>query len=280
MTGFGNATNNDFTVEIRSLNHRYMDVSIKMPPFLNQYEMPLRNMLREKFQRGRFDITILTNNLKVTQLKINNELARNIYTALQGLQKELSVHGHISLDTLITVYRDLLIEEEVKYDTEALYTAFREATANLEAMRVREGKFLSEELYSRIETLNAMNNEIRSLVPNEVERWREKFTERLSTILEAGAIDTNRIIQEAVMIAEKLDVSEELSRIENHIIQFVEILKTGDGTIGRRLDFLLQEISREVNTLAYKSSHYAISDLTVRMKTETEKIREQVQNIQ
>ena len=279
MTGFGNAANNDFTVEIRSLNHRYMDVSIKMPPYLNKYEIPLRNILKEKFQRGRFDVSISTNNHKVRQLKINNELARIIYIALQSLQKELSIPGQISMGTLITVYRDLLIEEEPKYDIEALYAASREAVTNLEAMRIREGKLLSEELYNRIESLNTMNNEIRSLVPNEVERWREKFTEKLSTILEAGLIDTNRITQEAAIMAEKLDISEEVSRIENHLKQFVEILNTGD-IIGRKLDFLLQEISREVNTLAYKSGNYAISNLAVEMKTEVEKMREQVQNLQ
>jgi uncharacterized protein (TIGR00255 family) len=279
MTGFGSAEKNGLYVEIRSLNHRYMDVSIKMPPYLNKYEIPLRNILKEKFQRGRFDVSISTNNHKTTQLKINTGLARNIYTTLQVLQKELSIPGQISIDTLITVYRDLLIEEEPKYDIEALSAAFREAVTNLEAMRIREGKLLSEELYNRIESLNAMNNEIRSLAPNEVERWREKFTEKLSTILEAGLIDTNRITQEAAIMAEKLDISEEVSRIENHIKQLVEILDTGD-IIGRKLDFLLQEISREVNTLAYKSGNYAISNLAVEMKTEVEKMREQVQNLQ
>jgi uncharacterized protein (TIGR00255 family) len=279
MTGFGSAEKNGFYVEIRSLNHRFIDISIKMSPYMSQYEIPLRNIIKEKFQRGRFDVSISTNNHKTTQLKINTGLARNIYTTLQVLQKELSIPGQISIDTLITVYRDLLIEEEPKYDIEALYAAFREAAANLEAMRIREGKLLSEELYNRIESLNAMNNEIRSLAPNEVERWREKFTERLSTILEAGVIDTNRITQEAAIMAEKLDISEEVSRIENHIKQFVEILNTGD-IIGRKLDFLLQEISREVNTLAYKSGNYAISNLAVEMKTEVEKMREQVQNIQ
>ncbi len=279
MTGFGSAEENGLYVEIRSLNHRFIDISIKMSPYMSQYEIPLRNIIKEKFQRGRFDVSISTNNHKTTQLKINTGLARNIYTTLQVLQKELSIPGQISIDTLITVYRDLLIEEEPKYDIEALYAAFREATANLEAMRIREGKLLSEELYNRIESLNTMNNEIRSLAPNEVERWREKFTERLSTILEAGVIDTNRITQEAAIMAEKLDISEEVSRIENHIKQFVEILNTGD-IIGRKLDFLLQEISREVNTLAYKSGNYAISNLAVEMKTEVEKMREQVQNIQ
>ncbi len=278
MTGFGSAENNGFRVEIRSLNHRFMDIAIKMPPYMSQYEIPLRSILKTRFQRGRFDVSVSTNDHKATQMKINKELARNIYTALQDLQKELSIHGKISIDTLIR-YSELLIEEETRYDIDALYAVCNEALINLEDMRIREGKLLSEELRERVESLSMMNNEIKLLAPNEVLRWREKFTERLRLIIEAEGIDNTRIIQEAAIMAEKLDISEEINRIENHIKQFVEILRNGN-IIGRKLDFLLQEISREVNTLAYKSSDYAISNLTVEMKTEIEKMREQVQNIQ
>lgn len=278
MTGFGSAENNGFRVEIRSLNHRFMDIAIKMPPYMSQYEIPLRNILKTRFQRGRFDVSVSTNNHKATQLKINKEGARNIFTALQDLQKELSIHGKINIDTLVR-YSELLIEEDPKYDMDALYAVFNEALMSLEDMRIKEGKLLSEELRDRVESLSTMNNEIKLLAPNEVLRWREKFTERLRLILEPEGIDNTRIIQEAAIMAEKFDISEETSRIESHIKQFVEILRNGN-IIGRKLDFLLQEISREVNTLAYKSSDYAISNLTVEMKTEIEKMREQVQNIQ
>jgi uncharacterized protein (TIGR00255 family) len=278
MTGFGSVENNGFRVEIRSLNHRFMDIAIKMPPYMGQYEIPLRNILKTKFQRGRFDVSVSTNNHKATQLKINKERARNIYTALQDLQKELSIHGKINIDTLVQ-YSELLIEEDPKYDIDALYSVFNEALMNLEDMRIKEGKLLSAELRGRVESLTTMNNEIKLLAPDEVIRWREKITEKLRLILEAEGIDNARIMQEAAIMAEKLDISEELSRIENHLKQFVEILRNGN-IIGRKLDFLLQEISREVNTLANKSSDYAISNLTVEMKTEIEKMREQAQNIQ
>jgi uncharacterized protein (TIGR00255 family) len=245
---------------------------------MSQHEIPLRNILKERFPRGRFDVTILTNNHKAMQVKINKELARNIYTALQDLQKELAINGTISIDTL-TGYSNLLIEEEPKYDIDALYAAFHEAVSNLETMRMREGNLLSEELHRRTESLNIMNNEIKLIVPNEVVRWREKLTEKMKLIIDTEAIDANRITQEAAIIAEKIDISEEVSRIENHIKQFIEILSNGT-IIGRKLDFILQEINREVNTLAYKSSDYNISKLVVEMKTEIEKMREQVQNIQ
>jgi len=278
MTGFGSAENNGFRVEIRSVNHRFIDIAIKMPPYMSQYEIPLRNILKERFHRGRFDVSISTNEHKTKQLRINKELAMDICTALQDLQKELSIPGEINIETLAG-YRELLIEEEPKYDIDALYSAFDEAISNLWEMRIREGNFLSKELQKRIESLNVMNNKIKSLAPHEFVRCMEKFTERLSQLFEAGEIDSTRITQEAAIIAEKLDISEEISRIESHLKHFSEILMN-DNIIGRKLDFILQEISREVNTLAYKSSDYTISNLTVEMKTEIEKLREQVQNIQ
>jgi uncharacterized protein (TIGR00255 family) len=280
MTGFGSAENDDFRVEIRSLNHKFIDISIKMPPYmgLGQHEIPLRNIIKEKFHRGRFDVSVSAKNHKALQLKINKELARNIYTALQDLQKELSIPGQINIDTL-TGYKELLIEEEQKYNINALYASLNEAVSNLEAMRIREGNLLSEELHKRIESLGMMNNKIKLLIPHEVERCMEKFAERLKLILGTEELDASRITQEAAIMADKIDITEEVSRIENHIKQFIETLNNGN-IAGRKLDFLLQEINREVNTLAYKSSNYTISNLAIEMKTEVEKMREQVQNIQ
>ena len=278
MTGYGSASNSDFTVEIRSLNHRFIDISLRMPPYMSRYEIPLRNILKEKFRRGRLDVSICVNESGVPGLKINKHLARNIYTALRQLQEEFSLPGDIGIETL-TGYRELLMEEETGCDVEALHRIFREAASNLEQMRLREGNLLVEDIGKRLEILNDMNNRIKSIAPDEVVRWREKFTERLKLMIESNAIDNNRIIQEAALMAEKLDISEETTRIENHLKQFVEILDKGDA-VGKQLDFLLQEINREVNTLAYKSGDYSISRLVVEMKTEVEKIREQIQNIQ
>jgi uncharacterized protein (TIGR00255 family) len=278
MTGFGSAAGNDFTVEIRSLNHRHIDISIKMPPYMSQYEIPLRNILKGKFQRGKFDVYVNINTDKVPQLKINKDLAGSIYSALLDLQKQLSLPGTISIETL-TGYREIMMEEEPHFDTDALQAAFHEAVSNLEAMRMREGSLLSDEIRGRIALLLEMHNEIKVHAPEEVIRWRKKFTERLSLIVEAGMIDNNRIAQEAALMAEKLDISEEINRTENHLKQFVEILGNED-VVGKRLDFLLQELNREVNTLANKSGEYSISRVVIDMKTEIEKIREQVQNIQ
>jgi uncharacterized protein (TIGR00255 family) len=278
MTGFGSAANTEFTVEIRSLNHRFIDISFRMPPYMNRYEIPVRNILKEKFRRGRLDVSICVKESGIPGLRINRRLARNIYAALRELQDELSLPGDIGIDTL-TGYKEIIMEEEAECDVEALTQVFREAASNLEQMRLREGALLLEDIGKRLDILTEMNGKIKSMAPDEVLRWREKFTDRLKLIMENGAIDNNRIIQEAALMSEKLDISEETNRIENHLKQFVEILDKG-GVIGKKLDFLLQEINREVNTLSYKSGDYSISRLVVEMKTEVEKIREQVQNIQ
>jgi len=278
MTGFGSASNADFSVEIRSLNHRFIDISIKMPQFMSQYEIPLRNILKENFERGRFDVSISLNEQKAPRLKCNRPLAKNLLSALKDLQKELSLPGRITIQTF-SEYRDILIEEEPVYDVDTLYGIFHQAVFSLKEMRIREGNLLSDEIRKRTGALDKMIKTIKSNAPDELVRWREKFSARLRLIVDAGIMDNSRILQEAAIMAEKLDIAEEISRIENHLKQLEEIPGHGDA-VGKKLDFLMQELNREVNTLACKSGEYAISAIVIEMKTELEKIREQVQNIQ
>jgi uncharacterized protein (TIGR00255 family) len=278
MTGYGSAQNDVFAVEIRSVNHRFIDITIKTSPYMGQHEMALRNIVKEKFHRGKFDVTISMNSYSDSQMIINRDMAKDIYRDLQNLQKELSIPGEITINTL-AVYKEFLIEKAPQYDINKLNDAFNVAVSDLEAMRMREGELIAKELRERIAALNKMNNEIKLIAPKEVLQMREKLTERLTSILADKEIDTNRILQEAAIMADKVDISEEINRIENHTQQFMETLD-GGNIIGRKLDFLLQEINREVNTLSYKSNDYAISKLAVEMKNEIEKIREQVQNIQ
>jgi uncharacterized protein (TIGR00255 family) len=278
MTGFGSAEKNGFRVEIRSLNHRFMDITIKAPPYLSQFDVSLRNMLKEKFQRGKFDVTVSTDNHRLAQVTINKDMAGKIYTAFKEIQEELSIPGKLDINTLAG-YRELLVEENAKYDIDALYTAFREAVSCLEAMRTKEGGMLVEEQRQRAASLKATNDKIKSLMPSLIEQYKAKFSERLRLLLEPKEIDNAKVIQEASVVLEKLDISEEVHRIENHVQQLTETLKEGN-VMGRKLDFLLQEIGREVNTIAAKSGDYTISSLTVDMKLEIEKMREQVQNLQ
>lgn len=278
MTGFGSAEKNGFRVEIRSLNHRFMDITIKAPSYLSQYDVALRSILKERFQRGKFDVAVSTDNHKIVQITINKEMAKSIFTAFRDIQEELSIPGQIGINTLAE-YRELLVEENAKYDIDALYTAFREAVSCLEAMRTKEGGMLVEEQLQRATSLKTINDKIKSLMPSLIEQYKTKFAERLRLLFEPKEIDSTKVIQEASVVLEKLDISEEVNRIENHIQQLIETIKEG-SVMGRKLDFLLQEIGREVNTIAAKSGDYTISSLTVDMKLEIEKMREQVQNLQ
>jgi uncharacterized protein (TIGR00255 family) len=278
MTGFGCAEKNGFRVEIRSLNHRFIDITIKAPPYLYQYDVALRNILKETFQRGKFDVTVSTDNHRMAQVSINRDMAGQIFNAFQKLQQELSIPGQLDINTLAG-YRELLVAEETTYDINALYAAFHEAISHLEAMRVREGNLLADEQRQRAASLKSINDKIKFLMPSLVEQYKAKFSERLRLLFEPKEIDSAKVIQEASVLIEKLDISEEVNRIENHIQQLTETLKEGN-VMGRKLDFLLQETGREVNTIAAKSSDYTISSLTVDMKLEIEKMREQVQNLQ
>lgn len=278
MTGFGSSSTDVFTVEIRSLNHRYMDIFIKLPSYLNHAEMQIRNIIKERFSRGRFDVTISINPEKTSRFTISKNVAENIYKALQSLQRELMIPGEIGIETL-AAYKEILLEKEPEYNIDDLLSTVYEAIKNLEAMRIEEGKNLQKELLSRIEVLRDLNDKIRIKAPDEVPKLKEKFTERLKLFLETENIESNRILQEAAIPADKLDISEEISRIQSHIKQFKEVIDSGT-VVGKKLDFILQELGREVNTLSCKSADYEISSMVIEMKTEIEKIREQVQNIQ
>lgn len=278
MTGFGASEKDGFRVEIRSLNHRFMDVSIRLSPFLSEHEMPLRNMLKERFSRGKFDVLISTKSDGRTRLKLNTELAKEIYNSLNALRAELSIPGAIGIETLLN-YKELLIAEEPEYNINSLYDAFREAIIQLEKMRGDEGKAIAEDVLRRADRLESINKEIIALSPEVVADSKRKFHERISELLIGIEYDRDRILQEAAIMIEKADITEELTRIENHLKQFKKVLLSGD-TIGKRLDFLLQELNREVNTIASKTDDYRISSIVIEMKSEIEKMREQAQNIQ
>ena len=278
MTGFGSASGEDFTVEIRSLNHRFIDIAVKIPPHMNQHEVSIRDILKKRFQRGRFDVSFIPTQSGTARVSIDRKTARAVYNSLRALQEELALPGQIGIETLAG-YRELLVEEELHVGPGPFFRVFEQAVTHLERMRHREGKMLSAELKGRVKSLSRMHTKIKKLAPSEVKRWRKKFTERLQSLLNEGIVSKERVIQETAIMADKLDVSEELNRIHNHLIQFNEILGH-DTTVGKKLDFLLQELMREVNTLAYKSGNYTISHLVVEMKTEVEKMREQVQNLQ
>jgi uncharacterized protein (TIGR00255 family) len=278
MTGFGSAEKESCRIEVRSINHRFLDVSMRAPSFLSQLEIPFRNIMKEFFSRGKCDISITVSGQEAVDLTINTEFIRKIYTAFGKLREELPIGGEIDVNGLLSLH-NMFIETSPRYNIEKVTEIYRQALADLLKMRTAEGESLAAELREMVASLASMNETIRASCDRVLAEVKGKFSERLSILLEGRDIDENRILQEAAVIAARLDIAEELARIESHLKQFSSILLSG-GIIGRKLDFILQELNREVNTIASKSADYEVSRITVEMKTVIEKMREQVQNIQ
>ena len=279
MTGFGSAEKNGCRVEIRSLNNRFLDIHIKAPSFLNQFDVPFRNLLKERFGRGKFDVAVSVSEGVSADFKVNREIAGRLYSVFKQLREDLSLSGEIDIN-MMAGFHQLYLETDIAYDEEALYEVFRQAMDSLQDMRKREGGCLAAEILKLVDSLTAMNGRIKSLTGDEVTRQiTEKFHERLKALFAEKDFDSNRILQEAALMAIKLDISEEIARIDSHAKQFREML-SGNDIIGRRLDFIVQELNREINTITSKSVDYAITGLTVEMKSVIEKMKEQVQNIQ
>lgn len=278
MTGFGNSEKNGCKVEIRSLNSRFLDINIKAPAFLNQFDIPFRNLLKERFARGKFDVTITVSENISADFKVNTDMAGRLYSSFKKLQDDLSLSGEIDINMMAGFYQ-IYLEPDNFYDEDTLYEVFKQAMHNLAEMRNREGDVLARELLSMVNALCDMNDRIKDLKGNVVREITEKFRERLKTLLLEKDFDDNRILQEAALMAMKLDISEEIARIDSHVKQFREMLFDND-IAGRKLDFIAQELNREINTVSSKSADYAIAGLTVEMKAMIEKLKEQAQNIQ
>jgi uncharacterized protein (TIGR00255 family) len=278
MTGFGSAEKNGCRVEIRSLNHRFLDIYIKAPAFFNQFEISFRNALKGRFSRGKFDVNFLISENVNKYLDINTDFVEKIYAAIKRLQEDLSIPGRLDINAIAN-FREMFIETSQKYDIDTINSVFQQALESLYKMRIKEGEALAAGLHPMIDFLNFMNEKIKNLSTKVLSNAKEKLNDRLKVLLEGNDIDSNRLLQEAAVMAAKLDVTEEIVRIESHLRQFRAILTDGD-IIGRKLDFILQELNREVNTISSKSADYSIASLTIEMKTELEKIKEQVQNIQ
>jgi uncharacterized protein (TIGR00255 family) len=278
MTGFGAAERDGFKVEIRSLNHRYIEISVRMPSALMEHEIPVRNIIKGRFARGKFDVNISLTDKRQLKMIVNKELAKGIYDAFSDLQKELALSGSLTVD-FFSGYRELLVAEEPEYDTDALYNALNDAVSKVEEMRRTEGDALKKEMESRLKRLADIRNEIEVLSHGLTAHYRETLSKRIAELVSNLSIDETRLAQEVAIMAQKSDIAEELARFRSHVQQFQSAMSNGD-VIGRRLDFLLQEMNREANTVSSKMDDVRIINLSIEIKTEIEKLREQVQNIQ
>lgn len=278
MTGFGAGERGAFKVEIRSVNHRFIDMSFKLPQNLSRHEMTMRNALRERFSRGKLDVMVSVTEEERGRIAVNMSIAKELYSALLSVKEVLSLPGEIGAGDIFEL-RELFLSMEVEYNTEALYDAFNDAVEKLYRMRVEEGDGIAKDMLMRLGHLEQMKESIALVCSGIAVACRERLIERINALFGEAGYDEGRIIQEAAIIAERADVSEEITRIGLHIGQARKILSSGDA-VGRRIEFMLQELNREVNAIASKANDYRVSSAAVEMKSELEKIREQAQNTQ
>lgn len=279
MTGYGAAERDGYKVEIRSVNHKGLDIGVRMPSLLMQYEVEIRTRIRETFQRGKIDVLITVTGQGEPKVSVNSHLAKKMYEAFGQLQQELALPGTIGIE-FFAGYRDLLLQSEPSADRDALFRVLEDAIACLRAMREAEGEAMVAELSRLLDVFESNYRSVCAASGGVVSRLREKMLVRVGELLGASDIDEIRVAQEVALLAQRCDVTEELARLRSHIDQFRATIASADAAIGRRLDFLLQEMNREVNTTGSKADEIEIINLAIEMKNEIGKLREQALNIQ
>jgi uncharacterized protein (TIGR00255 family) len=278
MTGFGHAESGAFSVEVRSVNHRYLEAYFRMPPFLNKFEIEFRKKLRDFFSKGRFDVAIQVNTELSNVVRVNDAFVSGIIGALKEIKNRFSLGGEITIDILAGL-RDIFMTETAEVNEQELMTVFEQALSVLYTMRASEGEHIRQNLLGMVNQVESLLGVVTRTSGGLHEKIRQRVMTRFHEMMGDSSIDQNRLIQEALILADRADITEEITRLQSHIRQFRDILEIG-GAVGRKLDFLLQEFFREANTMASKTPENEIVTAVIDMKNEIEKLREQVQNLQ
>jgi len=288
MTGYGRGKWEGDTkrveVEMKSVNHRFCDISPRLPRRLNSLETRVGNFIRQRISRGRVEVlvTVDDSSLAEQKLELDLDLARDIHRALKALQENLRLPGEIRLETLAN-FKDIFTRKEVETDLEkewvSVLAALEGALNGLDAMRRDEGLALRQDFLKRLMAIEGMIQEIEGKAPLVLRACRDRLAQRVRELSGGLQIDEARLAQEVAYLAERSDITEEIVRIRSHLIQFRDLLDLLEPA-GRKMEFLLQEINREANTLSSKASDSGIAQVAVGIKSELEKIREQVQNVE
>lgn len=288
MTGYGRTqkilNGRDILVEIRSVNHRYYEYSSRIPRAYSYIDEKLKALLKQKVSRGKVDINVSINNIegRDTEIAINKGVAEGYVNALRSIAEELNLNDDITLSKLIKL-PDIFSVQKTPDDEEQVWNDVAEIAAEaLEKfveMREKEGEKLRTDILEKTSLILEMVGKVEEISPKTTENYRNRLYQKLSEILENKDIDNQRIVTEAAVFADKIAVDEETVRLRSHISQMTDLLDSGDA-IGRKLDFIVQEMNREVNTIGSKAQDLNITRLVVDMKSELEKIREQIQNIE
>lgn len=288
MTGFGRSElldeNKKIVIEIKSVNHRYSDISIKMPRKFNQFEPAMRNVLKDYIIRGKVDVFVTYEDFAKSNLmvKYNKEIASEYINYLEQMRDDFGLKEELR-PTVVADFPEVFSLEEKSEIDESLYKdiekTLREAGESFSNARAMEGENLKNNLLIKLDEMSAMVNEIERMSPELIAAYKAKLSEKVKELIEAGAVDDQRIAAEVVIYSDKICVDEEIVRLKSHIDAVRKILNDG-GDVGRKLDFIVQEMNRESNTILSKSDSLAVTDIGIEMKTCIEKIREQIQNLE
>ncbi len=288
MTGYGRAAvtagGREITVELRSVNNRYLDCTVKLPRMFSFAEDAVKRRVKEAISRGKVDVYITVTQTESTDVKVqlNRPVLEGYLSAMRTIAAEYGVQDDISVTALARL-QDIFLVDRQEEDEEAaqkdILAAVDAALRKHTEMRCREGEAMEADLRSRAATILGLVADVEARSPETVREYRERLAAKMQEVLENTNIDESRILTEAAVFADKIAVDEETVRLRSHFDQFDAML-TGGGAIGRKLDFLLQEMNRETNTIGSKGSDLAQARTVVAIKAELEKIREQVQNIE
>ena len=288
MTGFGRCEVSEgdrkMTVEMKSVNHRYLDVTIKMPKKLNYFESAVRSILKEYMQRGKVDVFITYEDLSEAKmaLRYNKEIAAQYLKYLQQMSEEFGLEQDVKAGAL-SRYPEVLVMEEVEEDEEELFRmleqAVRGACEQFVETRTREGENLKRDLSAKLDELLDHVSYVEERSPQIIAEYREKLAEKVRELLGDAQLEESRVAAEVTLYADKICVDEEIVRLKSHIAHTKATLEERDS-VGRKLDFIAQEMNREANTILSKANDLEVSNRAIELKTGIEKVREQIQNIE
>ncbi len=286
MTGYGagqgRLRDSAVTVEARTVNHRFLETVIRSPRWINPIENRIRGEVKSRFARGRFEIFIRLEPQANASAFLDPAAAKNFVSALSAVQEELGIPGEIDI-AILSNFRDVLRADEPAYEADevgdAVMPPLGEALDALAKMRRREGEALTQDIRDHLGQAQAAHADIRDRLPEAQAALAARARERIEKFAGDISLDEGRLEQELIYLTERGDISEELARLESHIAQFEDLL-AASGAAGRKLDFLLQEMNREANTIASKSVDLPLTQRAVDLKSALEKVREQVQNIE
>ena len=289
MTGFGRCELSDgerkFTVEMKGVNHRYLDVNIRMPKKLNFFETSIRSLLKQSVSRGKVDIFITYEDLSEGQavLKYNASLAKEYMESLREMEEQFGLENDVRVSTL-SRYPEVLTMEEQALDEEEIWNCLKKAMegaiSQFVETRTLEGENLRRDIIDKLDGMAELVEFIEVRSPKIIAEYREKLEEKVRELLADTQIDDSRIAAEVVIFADKICTDEEVVRLKSHISHMKDVLLSEEAGIGRKLDFIAQEMNREANTILSKANDLEVSNRGIDLKTEIEKVREQIQNIE